>query len=301
MHELTEIEALRILPAVVDNEASQKEKEAFFTFIDKNTFVRNQYNDALLMKKIIAEKCKREPAPAHLKENIYQTLKKLNDSEGTGDAESIRRVDQPATDHRIGHPGENRSTNFLVRALSAAAVILFLTLVTFQILNKVNPLSSSNTSLILENVSLEHFMNSAGTFIEPHFRTASTIEAEQFLTDQYELSMTIPQIAGAEFSGIVMAEFIDNFTTPLFEYQQTDLNETIYLFAFDLDEIANMDGLLRNSKAVENCQNSEDFYITEINEYHIVSWLWDNTWYTAVSNHNGYDLASLVEQLNYSP
>lgn len=300
MHELTEKEALRILPAVVDNEASQKEREAFFAYIADNTIVRNQYKDALLMKKIIAEKCKREPAPAHLKKNIHRTLKELDDSESIGNEDPLR-VDQPTSDQPTSRPGENKSTSFLIRVLSAAAVILFFSLVTILLLNKVNPLSSNSTNLILENISLEHFINSDGAYIEPHFRFVSTVEAEQFLTDHYELSMTIPQITGAEFSGIVMAEFVDNFSTPLLEYQQHELNETIYLFAFNLDDISELDGVIRNNKAVENCQNTEDFHITEIDNYHIISWLWDDTWYIAVSNHNGYDLASLVEPLNDFP
>lgn len=297
MHALTEKEALRILPAVIDDEASQKEREAFFAYIAENSVVRNQYKDALLIKKIIAEKCKREPAPLHLKKNIHQTLKELDHRDST----AKKGVDQPTSDQPIITPGKINSTTFLIRVLSATAVILFFSLVTILLLNKVNPFSSNSTDLILENISLEHFISSNGEFIEPHFRSVSTVAAEQFLRDHYELSMTIPQITGAEFSGIVMAEFVDNYSTPLLEYQQHELNEIIYLFAFNLDEISELDGLIRNMNAVKNCQTDEDFHITEIEDYHIVSWLWDDIWYTAVSNHNGYDLASIIEPLNYSP
>lgn len=299
MYELTEIEAIQILPAVVDNEASEKEKDAFFAFIAKNELVRSQYEDALLMKKIIAEKLKREPAPSHLKKNIHQTLKKMADGESMS-TEDYLRVDLSSTDQPVT-PGESRSKGYLIRVLSAAAVVLFFSLVTILILNKIIPQSTNSTNLILENVSLEHFINSNGAYIEPHFRSVSTTEAEQFLKDHYDFSMTIPQITGAEFSGIVIAEFVDNFSTPLLEYQQHELNEIIYLFAFNLDDVSELNSLKRNNKAVENCQGNEDFHITEIDNYHIVSWLWDDIWYIAVSNHNGYDLASIVEPLNYSP
>lgn len=299
MQKLTKKEALSILPAVVDNEASQDEKEAFFAFIAENNEVQRQYKDALLMKRLLSEKLAIKPAPSHLKQAIQDTLRNLQTDE-MYDISYDYRIDQPATDRAIRSTNEKKSSSHILRYLSAAAILLIFTLVTIQLLNNINPHTAGSTTQILENVSLEHFILSDGKFIEPHFSFSTTYEAEQFLAENHQLVITVPNIEGAEFAGIVLAEFTDSFHTPLLEYVQHDINETIYLFAFDMDEVGELNNLARNNLAAESCIDAEDFYITEIDNYHVVSWLWDNIWYTAVSNHNGYDLASLVEPLNYS-
>ena len=298
MHDLTEIEALLILPAVVDNEASQDEKEAFFAFIAENGIVRNQYNDALFMKRLLSEKLVKKTVPPHLKKTIFETLKKLEIHEEQHSTQVIR-MDQPITDRNFRLTAKNKSSTLLLRYLSAAAVLLILTLVTIQILNRI-PLATNSSTQILENVSLEHFILNEDKRIEPQSSFTTTSEAEQFLADHHQLTITVPHIEGAEIAGIGISAFTDDFYTPLLEYYQRDINETIYLFAFDMDKVSASKSMTRNIRAAEVCTETEDFYVTEIDNYHVVSWLWENTWYTAVSNHNGYDLAALVEPLNYS-
>ncbi len=299
MHKLTEKEAILILPAVVDNEASQDERDAFFAFIAGNENVRNQYKDALLMKRLLSEKLARKTAPPHLKQAIRDTLQNLKSQEELDSTQDLGR-DQPVTDHGYRSKSEKKSTTLLFRYLSAAAVLLIFTLVTVQILNRVNPSAIDSSAQILENISLEHFIHSGGNLIDPQFSFSSITEAEHFLAENHQLTITVPHIEGAEIAGIEMSEFTDNFNTPLLKYHQHEINETIYLFAFDLNEVSALNNLVRNSHAAAACKEREDFYVTEIDNYHVVSWLWNNTWYTAVSNHNGYDLASLVEPLNYS-
>ncbi len=78
MVDLTENEALQILPAVVDNEASQDERDAFLDFMSKSVKVQKEYKDALLIKKLLAKKLQRKPAPEHLKKTIYQKLREID-------------------------------------------------------------------------------------------------------------------------------------------------------------------------------------------------------------------------------
>ena len=291
MKDLTKQEARWILPAVVDNEATDEERAAFFEFIKSDPEVEKEYKDALLIKKALYTAKIRKKAPDELKRAVLEKIKEMKSEGETVNKESesiITPIDSAS-----------QSTKWL-RYLTAAAAVLFISLVTLQLLD----LSTGNTDesydVIVENMAAEHFLNSGGQLIEPHFRTNSPLEAEIYLTDHFGMQITIPILTGAEFAGIVMADFVDGFQTPLLEYSQHSIGETIYLFAFDMDRVDQHKTLVRHAAAVDACVRNEDFYVAEINEHHVVSWLWENTWYTAISNHNGYDLAALVEPLNFT-
>ena len=291
MKELTKQEALWILPAVVDNEATDEERVAFFEFIKSDPEVAKEYSDALLIKKALNTAKIRKKAPDQLKNVVLERIEELKNEGKTVSKESESTITSIDT--------ASNSTKWL-RYLTAAAAVLFISLVTLQLLD----LSTGNTydsfDVIVENMAAEHFINSGGQLIEPHFSTNSPREAEVYLTDHFGMQITIPTLTGAEFAGIVMADFVDGFQTPLLEYSQHSIGETIYLFAFDMDRVDQHKTLVRHAAAVDACVRNEDFYVAEIDEHHVVSWLWENTWYTAISNHNGYDLAALVEPLNFT-
>lgn len=291
MKKLTKKEACWILPAVVDNEATDEERVAFFAFIKSNAEIEKEYNDALLIKRTLSNSNIRKKAPEQLRSAVLEAIEKLKKKSNPGNHELKSTV--------IPIQSTPQSTKWL-RYLSVAAVVMLISLVTLQLLDRSTDSAPYVFDVIVENMAAEHFINNRGELIEPHFRTQLPHEAEAYLMDHFGLQITIPILRGAEFAGIVMADFIDDFQTPLLEYSQHSIGETIYLFAFDMEQVDQHKILVRHSEAANACIESEDFYVAEIYDHHVVSWLWDNTWYAAISNHNGYDLASLVEPLNYT-
>lgn len=291
MKDLTKNEARWLMPAIVDSEATDEERFTFFEYIKNDSEVEKEYNDALLIKKALSNARIRKKAPDHLRQSVLATIEELQNERSENNEEKNSTV-KPI------HSGSS-STNW-VRYLSVAAAVLVISLVTLQLLDYSADTVTDDYEVIVENMAAEHFINSGGQLIKPHFSTSQPHEAEAYLQDNFGLNITIPTLKNAEFVGIVMAEFVDDFQTPLLEYRQQSIGETIYLFAFDMDQVVQHNALVRHEGAVDACTKSEDFYVAEVNDHHVVSWLWDNTWYAAISNHNGYDLAALVEPLNYS-
>ena len=300
MMKLTRNQAIELLTAVVDQEATQEEQSAFLEYVKNDSDLHEQYTSALLIKKLLSERLQRVNAPDHLKKRIQSRLEQEAAQSQLRDlptnSQSIEKSSKP-------RPTVNRYYQFFkptMRYVAAAAIILFLTLTTIEFLDR-SYYSDSQPIFIVENYTAQHFVNSGGQFIDPHYATTSTQDAENYLKDHHGIEMTVPELAGAQFAGVVLADFLDGFETPLLEYIQPDINETIYIFAFNVDKINGHKYLKRNNTAVEMLTTDNDFYVAEIDDHHVVSWMWDGNWYSAVSNHNGYDLASLVVPLNYSP
>lgn len=298
MNRLTKKQALHLLPAIIDGEATSEERRVFLDYIETDSDVKEEFENSLHIKRLLSERLPRAKAPDHLKDRVFKLIEEKNLESGFRD-----KPITPGVNDSLEHPDilPNHASLWrpVLRYIVAAAVILIITLTTIEFLDRINAIETDEF-FIVENFTAQHFINSGGRLLEPHFSTASTTEAEGYLLDHFGLEMTIPYITGAEFAGLIFADFVEGFETPLLEYVQHDIDETIYIFAFDINKITGHQKLKRHQKAVESCTTSTDFYVAEIQGYHVVSWHWDNNWYSAVSNHNGYDLASLIEPLNYS-
>jgi hypothetical protein len=297
MKSINRKQALSILHAVVDDEASERERIAFFQFIDHHPDVKNEFEETLLLKRLLSEKLSKQRAPEHLRVRVLHQLRAFENENVSGQAKPSENI-QPENQPEPFQQSSQKQAGKTFRILSAAAIVLFISLLTVHLLERIVTNQESTTNFVVENIAAQHFISSGGEIIEPLFETNSTTEAEQFLSEQFEMDVAVPLINGVEFAGVVMMDFIDDFQTPMLEYVDSGYSEAIYLFVFDVDQVIENKVLERHHEAVKTCILDHDFYVTELDGHHAVSWLWNNTWYTAVSNHDGHHLASLVDALN---
>lgn len=302
MSDLTKEEALKILTLVIDNEASAREKSAFLDYLEHDSEMKEYYRRLLSVKKLVGEKYKKREAPSSLRQfvinQVYASDPLLEDYSVSQSPSSSNESESGVI---LSDKTEGRKyISTIFRYISAAAAILLFSILIIELLDR-SALPDQNVIYQVERYAYNHFENHNGSYIEPTFRTASVDVAENYLSEFHSLRMTVPPVNSAAFSGVIVSEFIPGYQTPLFEYYQEDLNQYIYIFAFHIPHLEKIANLTRDSAAVGSISAETDFHVTEINGKHVVSWKWDENWYAAVSNHNGYELASIIEPLNYIP
>ncbi|MFH5831214.1 hypothetical protein ACG2F4_05965 [Halalkalibaculum sp. DA3122] len=289
---LTRKEALELITPVVDEEVDEDTRIAFFAYIQQDESVKSKYESAKRLKNIVSTRCPCASAPDHLKKRIRQFL---HQQQADGDDQQAPIYDMPPA-HTIQaedastSPVDNRA--YLWKYAAAATL-----LIAAVILGGFLYMQSSSESYNVEEYAYAHFVKHNGQMVQPTIATASPANAELELASSFNMPVTIPALKNADFKGVVLSDFVPGFETPMMEYYLPSEDQYIYIFAFNIEQLKQFDELKRSEEAVNSCIRSKDFHVRDVNGKHVVSWKWDDTWYAAISNHDGQTLASLVEPL----
>lgn len=301
---LTKKQAIDLIPSIIDGEATESESHAFFDFIEEDESVRKQFESLKIVKELVKKNFKREKAPDHLKNRIVELIADMEWEEKSSSRvdNSPNSVKAVASDSSEYSANRNIIYNLLkpLRYVAAAAVILFFSLITIELLERTST-SQLPVYQSLEEIVFTHFQNSnnfAGvlTSVSPD----DINHASEYLESELSYFPRMPLFDGAEITEVMYASFIENYNTPVLKFHQEDINENIYVFAFKLDELENKRLIKRDPEAVKHCKSYGDYHIREINGKHVVSWKWGDYWYAAVSNHNGNDVIAMVEPMGES-
>lgn len=301
---LTRKQALDLIPCILDGEATEKERRVFFEYIEDDKIVKKQFDSLRIVKELIRNKCKREKAPDHLKSKVNELIADMGREEY-----SYSKVDNSPNSLKTepSHPVDDKSASTKnniyrlfkpLRYVAAAAVIFFFTIITIELLERTStpPLPETQN---LEEVVFTHFENSDNSSAVLSSITPDDINhASEYLEAEFSFFPRMPLFDGAELTEVIYSSFIDGYNAPILKFHQEDLNENIYVFAFKVDELEKEYSLKRDPEAVKHCQSNDDYHIREVNGKHVVSWKWGDYWYSAVSNHHGNEVISMVDPMH---
>ncbi|HEX6981476.1 MAG TPA: hypothetical protein VF181_01840 [Balneolaceae bacterium] len=114
--ELTKAEALKLITSVVDDEVSEKKREAFFSFITKDDEVRRKYESLKKLKALLYNRYPRACAPQSLKNKIRNYIR------NGGDSDYQTGPNAPVYDIPAGGPSRqttDRKTRLPIREFSS--------------------------------------------------------------------------------------------------------------------------------------------------------------------------------------
>lgn len=298
--DLTKNEAFKLIAPVIDGEVSGDKRQAFMDYIAHDEEVRQEYESSKKIKSLLSSRCPCAKAPSSLKDYV----KTIAQQEASLKSVDIPVDNTPAGNHSDQTNGHFHKTHSNVTNRGwlyplAAGFLVFAILWGVTSFFNVSP--EIQPTYNVEEYAYQHFKNHNGQFVPPTISTASLSSAEIALAQNYDMSVTVPPLKQAEFKGVVYEEFVPGFQAPMLEYYLSSQDQYIYIFAFKLDRLKDFGQLARHQEAIKTCNKPKDFHIRNVNGKYVVSWKWNNTWYAAISNHEGNTLASMVEPLEYNP
>ncbi|HKK47359.1 MAG TPA: hypothetical protein VJ964_17655 [Balneolaceae bacterium] len=295
--ELTKVQALKLITPVVDDEVSIDEREAFLDYIAKHDDVRKKYESVKNIKTLVHSRCPCAKAPDSLKTFLKNIQREGVPSKSEAPIYDVPNSGPAGQDHPSSHQETNPKKNSAGWWLIPLAAGLLIAAMTWGFFNFFYLSSPQNTVYNVEEYTYEHFAKNKGQFVQPTVATASLGSAEVHLASDYNMPMTVPAIQNAELKGIVFREFVPHYKSPMLEYYIPSEGQYIYIFAFKLEKLKKFKRLVRDTQAVKDCTQPTDYHIHKVNGKHVVSWKWNDIWYTAISNNDGKKLASLVKPL----
>ncbi|MDX1637379.1 MAG: hypothetical protein R3281_05390 [Balneolaceae bacterium] len=299
---LTKKEALELITPVVDNEVDENTRIAFFAYLEQDESVRQQYESIKRLKNVVSKRCPCADAPDRLRNRVHRFLEDQRTRAGASGEIEDNTVADPVYDVPSSHSVTDRNDESTGRQDTAgfwkyaAAAVLLVAAVIFGFTMYMN---SPTEIYNVEEYAYVHFIKNEGRMVQPTIATASPANAELELAHAFNTPVTVPPLQNAELKGVVYSDFVPGFKTPMMEYYLPSEDQYIYIFAFKIDQLQKFEALERSEEAIRSCIKAEDFHIRDVNGKHVVSWKWDDTWYAAISNHDGKTLASLVEPLGY--
>lgn len=269
-----------LITAFVDGELDERECLRLGALLEKDQRLKNAVRSEKAIKYLIRSKAKRICAPAHLREKVIKLIQQANEvgkTEPAAQSEKDRISVQP--------PSKSKNIQPLIFAIAA----LFLIAISINLFRSQQALPEAHS---VEWLTWLHFQNHEGAFIEPTLGAASTADAQQALLHRFDCNITVPELDGAEFAGVVYADFFEGYHVPLLEYKITE-GDYIYIFAFELDKLDEKT-LPRDARAVDAIVSHNDVFIADISGMDVVSWKWGDVWYSAVSHHSGEVIAAML-------
>jgi hypothetical protein len=255
-----------LLSAYVDESLHDQERTDVEHWLETDSVARRAFEAERRFKRFIHERCPRAKAPQSLYANIDGLLTDLAQ-------ETIKPV-----------------RFFSDRIYWAAAAIVLLSSF-FSVYNRILVPDTFD----VESHAWRHFTSGMAEANVVDLTEASTALAKAVIFEKMGMDVTVPELNGASFVGVHDVDFVDGYHTPVLTYAAANAADLIHIFVFKVDRMNDGISLQRDPDAVATCSNNPHaVHVADIKGKHVVSWQWQDTWYTAVSNHSGDVIAAML-------
>lgn len=259
-------DAAAMLSAYVDQALPDHERSAVEQWLESDPVARKACEAERRFKAFVKERCPREKAPESLYVNIDGLLTDLAQ-------ETVKPV------------------RFFSDKIYWAAAAIVLLSAFFSVYNSV----LLPDTFDVESHAWRHFNSGMAQASLIDLPESSTSVAKAVILEKMGMDVTVPELNGASFVGIHDVDFVDGYHTPVLTYAAADASDLIHIFVFKVDRMDDGISLQRDPDAIATCSNNPDaVHVADIQGKHVVSWQWQDTWYTAVSNHSGDAIAAML-------
>lgn len=255
-----------ILTAYVDQALDDAERSKVERWLANDPVAARACEAERRFKTFVHERCARAKAPASLHASIDGLLADVAD-------EGIKPT-------RI----------FSNRIYWAAAAIVLMSAM-FSLYNHIMIPSAFD----VEAHAWRHFTSGMTQASLVPLPETSTRFAKSVILDKMGMDVTVPELNGASFVGVHSVDFVQGYETPVLTYAADSSTDLIHIFVFKVNKMNDGIALQRDAAAIAKCSTDPAaVHVADIQGKHVVSWQWQDTWYTAVSNHSGDVIAAML-------
>lgn len=259
-------ESAALLSAYVDEALPDSERSRVEQWLESDPAARRACEAERRFKAFVRERCERAKAPESLYVNIDGLLTDLAE-------ENVKPV-----------------RFFSDRIYWAAAAVVLLSAMVSLYTAVFVP-----STFDVEAHAWRHFSSGMVEASLVPLPETSTQLAKTVILETMGMDVTVPELNGASFVGVHHVNFVDGYETPVLTYAADSATDLIHIFVFKVDKMDDGIALERDPDAIATCSNNpEAVHVADIQGKHVVSWQWQDTWYTAVSNHSGDVIAAML-------
>lgn len=259
-------ESAALLSAYVDQALPDSERSKVEQWLESDPVARRACEAERRFKAFVNERCPRAKAPESLYVNIDGLLTDLAE-------ENVKPV-----------------RFFSDRIYWAAAAVVLLSAMVSLYTAFFVP-----STFDVEAHAWRHFSSGMAEASLVPLSEPTTQLAKSVIFEKMGMDVTVPELKGASFVGVHDVDFVDGYHTPVLTYSAGDATDLIRIFVFKVGQMNAGIALERDPEAVATCSSDPDaVHVADIQGKHVVSWQWDDTWYTAVSNHSGDVIAAML-------
>lgn len=259
-------ESAAILSAYVDHALPDQERSRVEQWLESDPDARRACDAERRFKTFVHDHCLRAKAPQSLHVTIDGLLTDL--------------AEENATPVRF----------FSDRVYWAAAAVVFLSAL-FSYYSYITVPSTFD----VEAHAWRHFNSGMVEASLVELPESSTAVAKAVIFEKMGMDVTVPDLAGASFVGVHSVDFVDGYETPVLTYSASNETDLIHIFVFKVENMDKGIALQRDPEAIAKCSaDPSAVHVADIQGKHVVSWQWQDTWYTAVSNHSGDVIAAML-------
>jgi DNA-directed RNA polymerase specialized sigma24 family protein len=133
--------------------------------------------------------------------------------------------------------------------------------------------------------------------VSPAFATGSTTQAAQFVRDEFDRRVNVPDIAGAQLSGVGLVDVTDEIRVPVFIYENGEAGQIVHIFGYNYGLLHRFPEQIQlDIDILRQIEDEGRFDLHDMGDERVLVWRVRDDIFIAVTPGDGVELRRRIQQ-----